>query len=62
MGPPETTSWEYPMADNSWAVELNEFYDDIRLNRQPETGLSDAYETLKIIQQVYKESGYDYSS
>jgi predicted dehydrogenase len=62
MGPPETTSWEYPMADNSWAIELNEFYDDIRLNRQPETGLSDAYETLKIIQQVYKESGYDYSS
>ncbi len=30
MGPPETTIWEYPMADDSWAVEFAEFIDDIR--------------------------------
>ena len=29
MGPPETTIWEYPMADNSWEVELAEFLEDI---------------------------------
>jgi len=62
MGPPETRSWEYPMGDNSWEVEMAEFYDDIRLNRAPDAGLSDAYEALKIIEQIYKESGYDHCS
>ena len=60
MGPPETTTWEYPMADDSWAVELAEFYDDIRLNRGPSTGLADAYESLKIVHEISKNSGYDY--
>ena len=60
MGPPETTSWEYPMGDDSWMVEMAEFYEDIRLNRTPSAGLNDAYESLKIIQQIYKESGYDH--
>ena len=60
MGPPETTSWEFPMDDDSWAVELAEFFDDIRLNREPASGLQDAYEALKIVESVYKESGYDH--
>ena len=62
MGPPETISWEYPMADDSWAVEMNEFYEDIHLNRNPASGLNDAYQALKIIDQIYKESGYDHSA
>ncbi len=60
MGPPETTSWEYPMGDDSWAVEMTEFYDDIRLNRAPSAGLGDAYAALKIIEKIYRESGYDH--
>ena len=60
MGPPETTSWEYPMADDSWEVELAEFYDDIRLDRQPAAGLHDAHEALKVVDLIYKESGYDH--
>ena len=62
MGPPETTAWEYPMGDDSWAVELAEFYEDIRLDREPAAGLKDACESLKIVQHIYKESGYDYCS
>jgi len=62
MGPPETTSWEYPMADDSWAVEMTEFYEDIKLDRQPAAGLNDAYQSLKIIDQIYKDSGYDHSA
>lgn len=53
MGPPETTTWEFPMADNSWAVELAEFYEDIALGRQPAASLRDAYETLKVIETIY---------
>jgi len=60
MGPPETVAWEYPMVDNSWAVEIAEFYEDIRLNREPAAGLCDAYEALKVVQKIYKDSGYDH--
>ena len=60
MGPPETTTWEYPMGDDSWAVELEEFYEDIWLNREPSAGLKDAWHALTIIEKIYKKSGYDY--
>lgn len=60
MGPPETTSWEYPMGDDSWAVEMNEFYDDICLDRSPAAGLTDAYAALRIVEEIYRESGFDY--
>lgn len=60
MGPPETISWEYPMADDSWEVELAEFYDDICLDRQPAASLRDAHEVLKVVDLIYKESGYDH--
>lgn len=62
MGPPKTKSWEYPLADNSWKVEMNEFYKDIDLKREPTASLSCAFENLKIINKLYLESGYDYSS
>ena len=60
MGPPETTAWEYPMGDDSWAVELAEFYDDIALGRAPAAGLEDAHAALSIIQTIYEKSGYDH--
>lgn len=62
MGPPETSAWEYPRGDDSWAIEFKEFCDDINLNREPKANLQDAYEALKIIGKIYKDSGYDYSS
>ena len=58
MGPPETTAWEYPMEDDSWALEIAEFYDDIRLDRAPAAGLKDAREALKVVETIYRESGY----
>ena len=60
MGPPEATSWEYPMGDNSWAVEIAEFFEDIRLGREPSAGLPDAQAALKVVESIYRESGYDY--
>jgi hypothetical protein len=60
MGPPETTIWEYPMADDSWNVEFAEFLEDIRLDRSPAPGLSDAVAVLRIIDTIYKASGYDF--
>jgi predicted dehydrogenase len=60
MGPPETTTWEYPMADNSWDTEFAEFLEDIRLKRPPSAGLRDAIEALTIIEKIYRMSGYDH--
>ena len=57
LGPPETTIWEFPMADDSWDAEFAEFLGDIRLGRQPAANLHDAYAALDIIGRVYKESG-----
>lgn len=56
MGPPETTIWEFPMADDSWAVEMAEFYDDICLGRRPAAGLRDAREALRVIEAIYARS------
>lgn len=60
MGPPETTSWEYPMGDDSWAIEIAEFFEDIRLDREPSAGLRDAQAALKVVESIYRESGYDH--
>ena len=55
MGPPETTSWEYPMADTSWESEFAAFLEDIRLGRQPDPGLKDAQAALRVIEILYQE-------
>lgn len=60
MGPPETTSWDYPGPDDSWAVEMAEFLDDIRLKREPAAGLRDAVAALAVVEKICKESGYDH--
>jgi predicted dehydrogenase len=35
MGPPETTIWEYPRGDQSWALEFEEFLEDIGHMTEP---------------------------
>jgi predicted dehydrogenase len=60
MGPPETTIWEYPMADNSRETEMAEFMEDIRAARAPSAGLPDAIAALAVVAKIYEDSGYDY--
>ncbi|MGA9654011.1 MAG: Gfo/Idh/MocA family oxidoreductase, partial [Polyangia bacterium] len=56
MGPPETTSWDYPRADDSWAAELADFYQDVALGRSPAPGLSDAAAALRVVERIYEVS------
>jgi predicted dehydrogenase len=56
MGPPETTAWEYPGADNSWEIEFADFLEDIRLRRQPQPGIADAQAALRVIERIYQEN------
>ena len=60
MGPPETTIWEYPMADNSRQTEMAEFLEDIRAARAPAAGLSDAIAALAVVAKIYTDCGYDH--
>ena len=60
MGPPETTIWEYPTADDSWVVEFSEFLEDIRAGRTPRASLTDARAALAVVEKIYAESGYDH--
>ena len=60
MGPPETTIWEYSRGDGSWALEFAEFLDDIRLDRQPSAGLADARAALAIVEEIHRQSGYEF--
>ena len=57
MGPPETVAWEYPMADNSWAMEFKAFVQDIEMGRACVPGIYDAYEALRVVQEIYTLSG-----
>jgi predicted dehydrogenase len=54
MGPPETTTWEYPFPDTSWDREFADFATAVS-GGQPMVGggIKDAYEVLKIVDHVY---------
>jgi predicted dehydrogenase len=56
MGPPPTTIWEYPMADDSWQSEFQEFLEDIRLGRQPDPGIAAAQAALRVVEAVYAKA------
>ncbi len=56
MGPPETSMWEYPMADDSWEFEFSEFVEDIAKKRSPNPGLPDAHAALSIVEEIYRMS------
>ena len=60
MGPPLSYKWDFPGSDISWKNEMEELYKDIKFDRIPNPSLKDANEVLKIINKIYKESGYDY--
>ncbi len=53
MGPPATTSWEYPFSDRSWEREFEEFLAAIRERRQPIGNIYDAKANLDIIGRLY---------
>ena len=56
MGPPDTLIRQYPMADDSWERELEEFLEDILLNRCPNPGVEDAIAALSIVGKVYQDN------
>jgi len=58
MGPPEVSVWDYAAGDQSWALELAAFAEDIRTGRTPTPGLREGIRTLEIVESIYRQSGY----
>ena len=56
MGPPETTLWEYPVADTSWQIDFEEFLKEIESGRSPSAGLEDALAALTVVGKIYEQS------
>jgi predicted dehydrogenase len=54
MGPPETTSWEYPFPDRSWHLEWSAFKQSVAKKDAPGASLADARAVLKIVTDIYK--------
>ena len=56
MGPPDTSTWEYPGEDTSWAAEFAHVVDCIRDGRPVVGGLEDAIAALRIVERLYQQS------
>lgn len=54
MGPPDTSSWEYPGEDTSWRAELEYFRACIERRQEPEGGVHDALQAMRIVQHLYR--------
>ncbi len=57
MGPPDTTTWEFPRGDESWKIEMAEFFEDIKLKRTPTPGLKEAKAALAVVEKIYGRPG-----
>ena len=56
MGPPETTIWEFPRGDESWKIEMTEFFEDIKMKRTPVPGLKEAKAALAVVERIYQNN------
>jgi predicted dehydrogenase len=54
LGPPETTIWEYPGADSSWQLELDDLERSIQSGKTYGPTLGDARATLEVVESIYQ--------
>jgi len=54
MGPPETITYEFPREDQSWKIEMGEFFTDISLNRTPVPGIKEAKLAMSVVEKIYR--------
>jgi len=54
MGPPATTTWEFPFPDRSWEAELIDVVQSLRKTDSIGASIDDAIETMYIIEEAYR--------
>ena len=58
MGPPEIKTFlEFPGEDRSWRAEIEAFEQDIATGTRPSPGLTEAFATLQIVDEIYRQNG-----
>ncbi|HVY60209.1 MAG TPA: Gfo/Idh/MocA family oxidoreductase, partial [Planctomycetota bacterium] len=55
MGPPETTIWEYPGADRSFELEVEDFAAACASGKPPCGTLDDALAALRVVEKIYQK-------
>lgn len=53
MGPPTTETWNFPEPDDSWAIEMGEFTDDLLTGSNKSDNLDSSLEVLRVIDEIY---------
>lgn len=57
MGPPETTTYEYPLSDSSWELETRIFFNCIQNRADISPNLNDAIQTMGVVNSIYQKKG-----
>jgi hypothetical protein len=53
MGPPLTETWSFSEPDDSWAIEMGEFINDIQTGANISDNLDSSLEVLRVIGEIY---------
>ena len=53
MGPPVSETWSFPGPDDSWALEMQEFTEDLRTGARNSDNLDSSLEVLRVIGDIY---------
>jgi predicted dehydrogenase len=56
MGPPVTEAWSFPEPDDSWAIEIGEFIDDLLTGSDKSDNLDSSLEVLRVIGEIYSRT------
>jgi len=62
MGPPETTSWEFPRGDQSWSIETQNVLSEIQRPFSGNPELENSVRVLEIVETIYAKSGFPWAS
>lgn len=55
MGPPETTTFDFPGQDQSWEIEFADFVSAVTEGRRPCGDIADAMANLAIVDEIYRK-------
>jgi len=53
MGPPVSETWSFPGPDGSWALEMQQFIEDLQTGTRNSDNLDSSLEVLRVIGEVY---------
>jgi predicted dehydrogenase len=56
MGTPVSQTWSFPDPDHSWALEMNEFVNDLQTGAKKSDNLDSSLEILRLIGEIYSRT------